>query len=118
MKKLKTEIVVPVLLLMVGIGWLLSSLGIMPDVVFAWPLGLAAAGGLTLALQGVNKGSIVIGPFLIVAAVMSLLRQMDKLEWKVELPCLVIALGALLILANVANVPSGLDQGGRSKGND
>lgn len=118
MKKSKTEIVVPVLLLMVGIGWLLSNLDIIQDVVFAWPLGLAAAGGLTLALQGINKGSIVIGPFLIVAAVMSLLRQMDKLEWKVELPCLVIALGALLIIANLASIPSGLEQGGRPNGDD
>lgn len=110
MKATQTGIVVPVLMLVVGVGWLLSNLGVFPGVNFAWPLGLAATGALTLVLRGINKGSIVIGPFLIVAAGFSILRQLDKLSLDIEVPCLVIALGALLVISHVSNLPSGLER--------
>lgn len=109
MKTSKHEIVIPVLLLAVGVGWLLSNLGLFDGIDFAWPLGLAAAGVLALIIPGITKRSIVVGPFLIVAGGLSLARQLKKINWDIELPCLVITLGALLVISHLANVPSGYD---------
>ncbi len=44
MPKVKSEVGVPVLLIAVGVGWMMNSLGILPDVEWAWSIGLAAAG--------------------------------------------------------------------------
>lgn len=109
MAKSKTDIVIPFLILAVGIGWLLTNLDVLPNVNFVWPVGLAAAGAITLVVHGINKGSIVLGPFLIVTAVLSVARQTGRISLDIEVPVLVVMLGALLLLSALSNLPSGLD---------
>ena len=109
MPKLKSEVVIPALLVAVGIGWLMASLGILPGVDWAWSIGLGAAGVLWLACGGINKGTIVIGPFLLIASALSVVRQTEQMKLEVEVPCLVIALGALLLVSTLSNLPSGLE---------
>ena len=110
MKQNKNEIVVPVLLVAVGVGWLLSSYGIVPEVVWFWPLGLAAAGVLMLAVQGPNRVSVVLGPFLILAAVLSVARQSGIISWEQEMPILLIGLGVLMIASKFSNLPTGAQE--------
>jgi len=94
------------LIITVGIGWLLTVLHILPGVNWVWVLALGVLGALVLILGGVNKLTIVVGPFLILATFFSLLRQTGRLSLDVEVPSLVIAAGALLLIARVAPIPA------------
>ncbi len=98
---------VPILVIGIGIGWLLNSLEIIPDVNWAWSIGLMAAGCAWLAFEGINSSSIVFGVFLIVAGVLSIMRQADLLSISVEGPCLVIAFGVLVLISMYAKPPEG-----------
>lgn len=109
MPKAKSEVVIPVLLVAVGAGWLMSSLDIFGGVDWAWSIGLGAAGVLWLVCGGINKGTVVIGPFLLIASALSVARQAGQLDFKIEVPCLVIALGVLSLVSTLSNLPSGLE---------
>lgn len=97
--------VVPILVILLGVTWLLNVLKIIPGVDWIWTVGLAAVGILTLAVGGVNKLSVVVGPFFMVASVCSILRQTGRLEIDREIPILTIVLGCLLLLVQLINVP-------------
>lgn len=95
----------PILLITFGVGWLLTSLGIVPDIEWIWTLGLGAVGLLTFWFGGVNKFTIVVGPFLLISSALSVLRQTGNLRFEVEAPLLVIVFGALLLVAQSPKVP-------------
>lgn len=73
------KLIVPVFTILVGIAWLLNVMGVMRGVDWVWTLGLATAGILSLVAGGLNKITVVTGPFLLVASVCSLLRQTGRL---------------------------------------
>lgn len=98
MKRL--TLLLPMLLVLIGLGWLLSALGVMPQIDWLWVLGLAAAGVLALA-GGIDKLTLVIGLFFFVASGLSVLRQMGRVSVEVELPLLVLTLGVLSLAARV-----------------
>lgn len=50
----KKSVVVPILLITVGFGWLLTAQEVIPGVNWVWVLGLGIVGVLTFALGGVN----------------------------------------------------------------
>jgi hypothetical protein len=93
------------MLVAVGGGWLLSSLGFIPSVDWAWSLGLAVIGILAVALSGLDKVSFVIAGFFGLASVLSVLRQMALMSVEVEVPVLVLASGVLLLAARTAALP-------------
>lgn len=101
----RTSLTLGILLLGVGTGWLLSSLGFIPDVDWAWSLGLAVVAVLAIVLSGFDKVSFVVAGFFGLASVLSVLRQVGALETKVEIPLLVLASGFLLILARSGSIP-------------
>jgi hypothetical protein len=101
----RKTLVVPILLITLGVGWLLTTLGVVPGVDWAWTLGLAVVGVLAFALSGVDKVTIVVGPFFIIASCLSLLRQTDRLATNTEVPILVIAAGVLLLGAHCPIIP-------------
>lgn len=96
---------VSLLVIAVGAAWLLNTMNIIPGVNWVWTIGLAGSGALLLMLGGVNKLTIVVGPFLIVASVLSLLRQRGTINMDQEVPYLVIALGVLLLVSSLSNLP-------------
>ncbi len=102
----RKTLVPPILLIIVGIGWLLSNLGIAPQVDWIWTLSLAALGLLALVVCGIDKVSIVLGPFLLAASGFSLLRQMDYLRTDIEIPILVIWGGLLMLVARSQSIPA------------
>jgi hypothetical protein len=102
----KVSLLLPILLISIGIGWLLSTLGIIPSVDWVWTLGLAAVGLLAFAIGGVDKVTVVIGPLFIVASCLSILRQTDRLHFNVEVPILVIVSGILLLAARSRMIPA------------
>jgi hypothetical protein len=99
------KLVVPILTIVVGLTWLLNVLEIVPGVDWMWTVGLAAAGILSIALAGLNKLTVVTGPFLIVASVCSLLRQTGRLVVDHEIPVLVIVLGILMLISQLSSLP-------------
>ena len=106
MQKSKSILVVAILIIAVGTGWLLTALEVRPDINWAWVLSLAAIGFLAFAVSGgIDKFSVVVGPFFLLSSLLSYLQQADAIAVKVEIPLLAIALGLLLLLARSTLIP-------------
>ena len=97
------KLIVPVLTILVGISWLLNSLGIMPGVDWIWTIGLAVTGIICILTGGKNKLSYVTGPFLLVASMSSFLRQSGKISIDLEIPLLITVFGILMLIFQISN---------------
>lgn len=98
-------LVVPFLLIMLGVGWLLTTLGVVPEVDWVWTLGLALIGVLAFVLGGFDKVTFVCGTFFLLASCLSVLRQTGRLRMDIEIPVLVIAAGVLMLVAAYPGIP-------------
>jgi hypothetical protein len=98
-------LIFPALLIVVGSGGVLTTLGIAAGIDWVWTLGLAVVGFLAFAVGGFDKVTVVVGPFFIAASGLSLLRQTDRLRLDVEVPVLVILAGILLLVARAPAIP-------------
>jgi hypothetical protein len=105
MEQDRSSLILGTLLVAVGGGWLLSSLGFIPSVDWAWSLGLAVIGVLAIALSGFDKLSFVVAGFFGLASVLSVLRQIGVVRVEVEVPALVLGAGILLIAARSKAIP-------------
>ncbi|QZA79759.1 hypothetical protein [Deefgea piscis] len=92
-------IVFPVVLIVIGAGWLMNSLDYFPSVSWIIIIGLMSAGIALLAIEGVNKSTIVLGPMLIAGAITTFLRQQYQLPLSIQWPILLILCGFLMLLA-------------------
>ncbi len=101
MGKLEKKYIAPVLIIVVGVGWFLNVQGVNPKIDWIWTSAIAALGVLTLAVGGIDKLTAVIGPFLIISSICSLLRQTGRLPVDKEIPILTIVIGVLLLIAHV-----------------
>lgn len=100
----RKTLVIPLLIIAVGSGWLLSVLGLVPGLNWIWVLGLAIIGISSFAVSGIDKSSVVIGPFFLIASTLSVLRQTGRLSFDVEVPILVIVIGVLLLIARSKSI--------------
>src|SRR3954467_15849770 len=98
-------LVIPILLITLGVGWLLTTMGIVPQVDWVWTLGVALVGVLAFALGGFDKVTFVVGTFFLLASFLSILRQTGRLSMNVEIPVLVIAAGVLMLVAQLRFIP-------------
>lgn len=105
MQKDQPSLILGVLLVGLGGGWLLSSLGFIPPVDWAWTLGLAVVAVLAVALSGFDKVSFVVSGFFGIATVCSVLRQVGAMRAAVEVPLLVLSAGILLLMARTPGIP-------------
>ncbi len=101
----KTLLAVPFLLIAVGVGWLLTAHNFVSGVNWIWILGLGVIGLLIMGIGGIDKVTIVVGPYLIVATFFSLLRQTGRIGADTEVPALVIAAGVLMLISRLSPVP-------------
>ncbi|HEY4542863.1 MAG TPA: hypothetical protein VIG66_10885 [Noviherbaspirillum sp.] len=95
----------PVILIALGGAWLLNSLDWLPDVHWLWIIGLVGAGVAVMALDGITKSSVVAGPLLILAGVMSFVRQYYDLGWRFIFPVMLISVGVLMLVARLPSIP-------------
>lgn len=102
----RQPLVLAILLIVLGSGWLLNNLQIAPDVDWVWTLGLGVVGAVVFTLGGFNKFTVVVAPFLITASILSYLRQSGKLDAAYELPGVVLLLGLLILLAHARKIPA------------
>lgn len=101
----RKSLFLPILLIALGAGWLLTTLGFVPEVNWIWTIGLAVLGISAFAISGFDKVTVVVGGFLIVASMLSVLRQTERLKIDHELPILVMVTGCLLLIARNKSVP-------------
>ncbi len=102
----KQTLVLPVLLMTVGTGWLLTTLGLAPGIDWIWTLGLAITGILMVIVGGFNKVTFVTSSFFIAASMLSVARQTGRIALDVEVPILVILSGALMFIARSPAIPA------------
>lgn len=95
----------PVVLIVLGAAWLLNSLHWLPEVHWLWILGLAGAGLGILVLDGITKSSVVAGPLLILAGILSFFREYHALGWRFIVPIMLIAAGVCMLIARSPSVP-------------
>ncbi len=112
-----------ILIITVGVGWLMTVQNIVPGMNWVWTLGLLLTGVLTFVFnRGINKFSVVAGPFFVIASLLSTLRQTGRLALETELPILVILVGVLLLVSQIPGIPipdwavSRADSPGRESG--
>lgn len=105
MKSDAKTLFVPILVIAIGAGWLLSVLNVVPEIDWIWTLSLAIAGVFTFVIGGFDKLTMVVGPFFIAASCLSVLRQTGRLSIDLEVPILVILIGVLLLIARFPWVP-------------
>lgn len=103
----------PVTLILLGLAWLLNSLHWLPDVHWLWIIGLAGAGVAIFLLDGITKSSIVAGPMLILAGLLSFFRQYYGLGWRFIIPIMLIAAGIFMLVARSPAIPESRTLGGR-----
>ena len=102
----RAPLVIPVLIIALGVGWLLTAQGFAPGVNWIWILGLGVVGILTFVLsKGLDKVSVVLGPFFLLASLLSILRQTGNVSLDIEVPVLVISVGVLLLVAQLPAIP-------------
>ena len=101
----KKTLLFPILLVTLGTGWLLTTIGVAPNINWVWTLGIAVLGMLTFVVGGIDKVTVVLGPFLLLASSLSVLRQTGRLRFDIEVPLLVIIAGILLFVARLPMVP-------------
>lgn len=99
------SLVISVLMITIGVGWLLTAKGIAPQINWVWTLGMAVCGALMFSLMGFDKLSFVLGMFFLVCSLMSFLRQQGWLSVETEAPALVIVAGVLMLAARSRKVP-------------
>jgi len=102
----KKSIAIPFLCMGIGVGWLLTAWGVTPGVNWVWIVSLGLLGVLLPALGGLDKMTIVVGPFLFVSSMFSLLRQAGIFETNIEVPLLAMAGGVCLLLPYTVSVPT------------
>lgn len=100
------SLMVPLLLITMGTGWLLTTLGFAPNIDWIWTLGIAIAGILTFVVGGLDKVTFVVGAFLLITSFLSVLRQTGRIEFNVEVPILVIVAGVLQLIARNPAIPT------------
>ncbi len=96
---------IPVTLIAVGLGWLLWELRLFPDVDWIISLGFIAAGIAVMVIDGINKNSVVIGPFLIAIGIAWLVHDRYGTHWRFIIPVMLVLLGALMLVARSEKVP-------------
>jgi hypothetical protein len=95
----------PVTLIVVGLGWLLWEFRLFPDIDWIIGLGFIVGGIAVLALDGINKNSVVIGPFLIAVGVAWLVHDRYGTHWRFIIPVMLVLLGGLMLIARSGRVP-------------
>jgi succinate-acetate transporter protein len=102
-------IIAPLFLIMIGVGWVLSVEHVLPMVNWIFVLMLGTAGLSILLVKRLTRSSIIAGPFLMLWALLTFLKQVGTIDAELEMPVLVILFGVLLLISRMAPLPERAD---------
>ena len=102
----RMKFVAPITVVILGVSWLLDTWDVVAGVNWVLTIGLVAAGVCVPVVGGIDKLTAVVGPFLIAVSVCRFLARVGSLRTSVEKPVYVIILGCLLLLVQVARIPT------------
>jgi hypothetical protein len=95
----------PITLIVIGFLGLVWYLGWVPDFDAITSIALIAGGIAILAMDGITKNSVVLGPTLIVVGVAWWLHDRYRLRWTLLVSVLLIVIGVLMLLARSPRIP-------------
>lgn len=95
----------PVTLIVLGVLGLVWYFGWFPDFDAITSIGLIAGGVLILAMDGITKSSIVLGPTLISLGISWWLHDQYRWRWSLLVPILLILMGVLMLVARDPRIP-------------
>jgi hypothetical protein len=95
----------PITLIVVGAIGLIWYFRWLPDIDWIIALGFIAGGVAVLVVDGINKNSIVSGPFLIAVGIAWALRDQYRISWSLIIPALLVLLGVLMLIARNPKIP-------------
>lgn len=98
-------LIVPILIIGIGIGWLLNAMEIFPVMDWLWSILLGLTGVLIIAFGGKNSMTLLLGPSFLVGCLFSVLRQLSVLDVKYEVPTLMIAFGVIWLIVTLLKLP-------------
>ena len=102
----KGLVVLSLLIITLGVGWLLTTLAVLPGINWVLTLSLGMIGVLTFVVSGgIDKVSVIIGPLFLMGSFLSVLRQANLLSLDLEIPIYVIVIGVLLLVAQLKVIP-------------
>ena len=96
----------PLIIIATGIGWMLTTNGIMEGVNWAIVLVLAVCGILSM-INGFTKVSVVLGPMLLIGSVVLVMLQTKRIKIEMGFPVLVISFGVLMLVSRFSNRTDG-----------
>ena len=102
----RMKLVAPAIVVILGASWLLNTWDLVAGVNWVQTVGLVAAGVCVPIIGGIDKLTAVVGPFLIAVSACRFLGQIGSLGERVEMPIYVIILGCLVLLVQVARIPT------------
>ena len=95
----------PVTLIAVGLGWLLWEFRLFPDIDWLISLAFIGAGIAVMAIDGINKNSVIVGPFLIGVGIAWYVHDRYGTHWRYIVPVMLVLLGVLMLVSRSARVP-------------
>ncbi|MEO8345491.1 MAG: hypothetical protein ABI607_07340 [Betaproteobacteria bacterium] len=101
----------PVVLIVVGILGVVWYFGWLPDFDSITAIALVGAGIVVLAMDGITKNSVVLGPALIAFGIAWWVHDQYRYRWTLLIPMLLILIGGLMLIARRPSIP---DRRGKS----
>lgn len=102
----------PITLIVIGALGLVWYLGWVPDFDAITSIALIAGGIAIMAIDGITKNSVVLGPTLIAVGIAWWLHDQYRLRWTLLVSVLLIVIGALMLLARSPKIPEKRDKPG------
>jgi hypothetical protein len=95
----------PITLIVIGAVGVIWYFRWLPDIDWIIALGFVAGGIAVLAVERINKNSIVTGPFLIAVGIGWWLRDQYRVSWTLIISALLVVLGVLMLIARNPGIP-------------
>ena len=95
----------PITLIVIGAIGVIWYFRWLPDIDWIIALGFIAGGVAVLAIERINKNSIVTGPFLIAVGIGWWLRDQYRVSWTLIISALLVVLGVLMLVARSPGIP-------------
>jgi hypothetical protein len=95
----------PITLIVVGLLGLVWYFGWFPDFDAITSIALIGGGIAIMAVDGITKQSVVLGPTLIAVGIAWWLHDQYRLRWTLLVSVLLIVIGGLMLLARSPRIP-------------